>query len=108
MRDEQLIPLEEAIRRFTSRPAARVGLADRGILTPGMKADITIFNPATIRDVSTFVDPTHYSQGVEHVLVNGTAVVSAGKITRERPGEPHSGTWLSEVDALSAATENRV
>jgi N-acyl-D-amino-acid deacylase len=91
VRDEKLITLEEAIRRFTSRPAARVGLADRGILRPGMKADVTIFNPATIRDVSTFVDPTHYSQGVEHVLVNGKAVVSAGKITSERPGEPLRG-----------------
>ena len=57
VRDEKLITLEEAIRRFTSRPAARVGIADRGILRTGMKADITIFNPATVRDVSTFVDP---------------------------------------------------
>ncbi len=73
VRDEQLIPMEEAIRRFTSRPATRVGLADRGILRAGMKADVTIFNPATVRDVSTFVDPTHYSQGIEHVLVNGKA-----------------------------------
>ncbi|HUQ88399.1 MAG TPA: D-aminoacylase [Vicinamibacterales bacterium] len=87
VRDEKLMTLEEAIRRFTSRPAARVGIADRGILRTGMKADITIFNPATVRDVSTFVDPTHYSEGVEHVLVNGRAVVSAGKITAERPGQ---------------------
>ena len=56
-----------------------------------MKADVTIFNPATIRDVSTFVDPTHYSQGIEHVLVNGKAVVAAGKITSERPGEALRG-----------------
>ena len=91
VRDEKLITLEDAVRRFTSRPALRVGLTDRGLLRPGMKADITIFNPATIRDVSTFVDPTHYSQGVEHVLVNGKAVVSAGKITAERPGEPLRG-----------------
>ena len=91
VRDERLIPMEEAIRRFTSRPAARVGLADRGILRPGMKADVTIFNPATVRDVSTFVDPTHYSQGIEHVLVNGKAVVAAGQITSERPGEALRG-----------------
>jgi len=91
VRDEQLISLEEAIRRFTSRPATRVGLADRGILRAGMKADVTIFNPATVRDLSTFVDPTHYSQGVEHVLVNGRAVVSGGKITSERPGEAVRG-----------------
>jgi len=91
VRDEKLITIEEAVRRFTSRPATRVGLADRGILRAGMKADITIFNPATVRDVSTFVDPTHYSQGIEHVLVNGKAVVSGGKITSERPGEPVRG-----------------
>jgi len=91
VRDEKLITLEEAIRRFTSRPAARVGIADRGILRTGMKADITIFNPETVRDVSTFVDPTHYSQGIEHVLVNGRAVVSGGKITAERPGQPIRG-----------------
>jgi N-acyl-D-amino-acid deacylase len=91
VRDEKLITLEDAVRRFTSRPALRVGIADRGLLRPGMKADVTIFNPATIRDVSTFVDPTHYSQGVEHVLVNGKAVVANGKITAERPGEPIRG-----------------
>lgn len=91
VRDEKLIPLEEAIRRFTSRPAARVGIADRGILRPGFKADVTIFDAARIRDVSTFVDPTHYSEGVQHVLVNGKAVVSGGTITAERPGQPVRG-----------------
>ena len=91
VREEKLIPLEEAIRRFTSRPAARVGIADRGLLRPGFKADITVFNADTIIDRSTFEDPTHYSQGVEHVFVNGRAVVSAGKITDARPGEPVRG-----------------
>lgn len=87
VRDEKLITLEDAVRRFTSRPAIRVGITDRGLLRPGMKADITIFNPATIADVSTYVDPTHYSTGVEHVFVNGKAVVSGGRITSERPGQ---------------------
>lgn len=87
VRDEKLIPLEEAIRRFTSRPAARVGLADRGVLRPGLKADITVFDPARIRDRSTFTDPTHYSEGVRYVFVNGRAVVADGKITGARPGE---------------------
>ena len=91
VRDEKLITLEDAVRRFTSRAAARVGIADRGLLRPGMKADITIFDPATIRDVSTFVDPTHYSVGIPHVLVNGRAVVANGKITAERPGQPIRG-----------------
>ncbi|MEO8678653.1 MAG: D-aminoacylase [Vicinamibacterales bacterium] len=91
VRDEKLITLEAAIRRFTSRPAIRVGLTDRGILRPGMKADVTVFDPATIHDVSTFADPAHYSVGVQHVLVNGKAVVSGGKITDARPGEALRG-----------------
>ena len=91
VRDEKLMSLEDAIRRFTSRPAARLGIADRGVLRPGFKADVTIFNPDTIRDRSTFEDPTHYSEGVVHVLVNGKAVVAGGKITNERPGEPVRG-----------------
>ena len=91
VREEKLLSMEEAIRRFTSRPAARVGIADRGVLRPGFKADITVFNPDTVRDVSTFEDPTHYSRGIEHVFVNGKAVVSGGKITAERPGQAVRG-----------------
>jgi dihydroorotase/N-acyl-D-amino-acid deacylase len=86
VREEKLLTLEEAVRKFTSRPALRVGLLDRGILRPGMKADVTVFDPATIRDVATFADPNHYSVGVRYVFVNGRAVVSDGKITDERPG----------------------
>ncbi|MGH9337164.1 MAG: N-acyl-D-amino-acid deacylase family protein, partial [Vicinamibacteria bacterium] len=86
VREEKLLALEEAIRKMTSRSAARVGLSDRGILRPGMAADIAIFDPETIRDVATFEDPNHYSVGVLHVLVNGRAVVRDGKITEERPG----------------------
>jgi dihydroorotase/N-acyl-D-amino-acid deacylase len=88
VREEKLLTLEEAVRKMTSRPAARVGLKDRGILRPGMAADITVFNPATIRDVATFEDPNHYAVGVQHVFVNGVAVVADGKITDARPGRP--------------------
>ena len=91
VREEKLLTLEEAIRKMTSRPAARVGLQDRGILRPGMAADITVFDPITIRDLSTFEDPNHYSVGMQHVLVNGRAVVSKGVITSERPGRPLRG-----------------
>jgi N-acyl-D-amino-acid deacylase len=98
VREEKLIGLEEAIRRFTSRPAARVGIADRGLLRPGFKADITVFNAETIIDRSTFEDPTHYSQGVEHVFVNGQAVVSGGKMTDARPGEPVRGPGYKKGD----------
>ena len=92
VRDEKLMTLEEAVRRFTSRPAARVGIADRGVPAPrvqGRHHDLQSRRPFAI--VSTFEDPTHYSEGVEHVLVNGKAVVADGKITNERPGEPVRG-----------------
>jgi N-acyl-D-amino-acid deacylase len=88
VRDEHLLSMEEAIRKMTSRSAARVHLFDRGILRPGMMADITIFDPATIRDVSTFEDPKHSATGVLHVFVNGRRVVADGRITTERPGRP--------------------
>ena len=91
VRDEKLLTLEEAIRRFTSRPAARVGLVDRGVLRPGMAADVTVFDPATIRDLATFEDPNHYSAGIRHVIVNGRVVVADGAITTERPGRALRG-----------------
>lgn len=94
VRDEKVLRLEEAIRKMTSQPATRVHLQDRGILRPGMAADITVFDPAKIRDVSTFEDPMHYSVGVRHVLVNGRAVVADGKITSERPGRSLKGPGL--------------
>jgi N-acyl-D-aspartate/D-glutamate deacylase len=85
------MPLEEAIRKMTSKAAARVHLADRGLLRPGMAADITVFDAATIRDVSTFDDPNRYSVGIRHVFVNGRRVVADGSITEERPGKPLRG-----------------
>ena len=91
VRDQHVLTLEEAIRKMTSKAAARVHLADRGVLRPGLMADITIFDPATIRDVATFDDPNHYSVGVKQVFVNGRRVVADGKITSERPGRPLHG-----------------
>jgi N-acyl-D-amino-acid deacylase len=90
-RDEKLLTLEEAVRKMTSQPARRVGLYDRGLLRPGMKADITVFDPMAIKDTATFLDPNHYAQGVKYVLVNGQAVVAEGKITDARPGRPLRG-----------------
>jgi dihydroorotase/N-acyl-D-amino-acid deacylase len=91
VREEHLLTLEDAIRKMTSRPATRVGLNDRGILRPGMIADITIFDPATIHDVATFEDPNHYSVGIGWVLVNGKVAVREGKITDERSGRALRG-----------------
>jgi N-acyl-D-aspartate/D-glutamate deacylase len=76
---------------MTSQAAIRVGIADRGLIRPGMFADLVLFDPATVQDRATFEDPNHYSAGVPHVFVNGRAVVSNGVITSERPGRPLYG-----------------
>jgi dihydroorotase/N-acyl-D-amino-acid deacylase len=86
VRERQILSLEEAVRKMTSFPAARLGLTGRGLLRPGMAADVTVFDPATITDRSTFTDPHHYSEGVRFVLVNGVLVVNQGAHTGSRPG----------------------
>lgn len=86
VRDLKLVTLEEAVRRMTSQAAMRVQIADRGILRPGMKADIVVFDPATIRDVSTYDDPHHFSEGVSSVIVNGVPVLRDGVMTGALPG----------------------
>ena len=91
VREEKLLRLEEAVRKMTSLPASRVGIRDRGILRPGMMADVVAFDPATVRDVATFENPGHYSVGMKFVFVNGRAVVAGGKITAERPGRALRG-----------------
>jgi N-acyl-D-amino-acid deacylase len=91
VRDEKLLTLEDAVRKMTSQAAIRVGIADRGLIRPGMFADLVLFDPATVQDKATFEDPNHYSVGIRHVFVNGRAVVSDGKITAERPGRPLYG-----------------
>jgi N-acyl-D-amino-acid deacylase len=87
-RDLKLFPLEEAVRKMTSLPARRVGLFDRGLLRPGLAADVTVFDPARIRDAATFEEPNVYSEGVEYVVVNGRVVLDDGRMTDERPGRP--------------------
>jgi dihydroorotase/N-acyl-D-amino-acid deacylase len=91
VRDEKLLPLEEAVRKMTSLPASRVGLADRGLLKAGMAADLVAFDPATVRDRATFAEPSQYSEGVPYVAVNGQLVVDEGRITDARPGRPLKG-----------------
>jgi N-acyl-D-amino-acid deacylase len=91
VRTEHTMPLEEAIRKMTSQAASRVKIADRGILRPGMMADIVVFDSAAIREVATYKEPLHYSVGVRYVFVNGRPVVLDGKITEERPGKALRG-----------------
>lgn len=86
VRNEKLFSLEEAVRKITSQAASRAKLWDRGILRPGMKADIVVFDRARIIDRSTYEDPHHYAEGISHVIVNGTFVLRDGNITRKLPG----------------------
>ncbi len=76
---------------MTSKAASRVHLTDRGVLRPGMAADVTVFDAAVIRDVATFEDPKHYAVGVRHVIVNGKRAVVDGRITDARAGRPLRG-----------------
>jgi dihydroorotase/N-acyl-D-amino-acid deacylase len=85
-REEGVLSLEEAVRKMSSLPATRMGLADRGIIRPGMKADLVAFDPDTIRDQATFEQPHAYAVGVSHVVVNGAVVVDEGRLTGVRPG----------------------
>jgi N-acyl-D-amino-acid deacylase len=91
VRKEHDLALEDAVRKMTSLAASRVGIIDRGILRPGMMADVTVFDPSIVQDVATYNDPLHYSVGVRYVFVNGKPVVSEGKITDERPGRALRG-----------------
>jgi N-acyl-D-aspartate/D-glutamate deacylase len=71
---------------MTSFPAQRMGLADRGVLRPGLKADVVVFNPATIIDKATFEKPHQYAAGVVAVVVNGRLTLNDGQMTGERAG----------------------
>jgi N-acyl-D-aspartate/D-glutamate deacylase len=86
VREDKVLTLEEAIRKMTSANAAKIGIFDRGILRPGMMADITIFDAAHIIDNATFEKPHQYATGVEYVVVNGTVVLDSGRHTGARPG----------------------
>jgi len=86
VREKKVLRLEEAVRKMTSAPAQRIGLVGRGLLRAGMKADIAVFDPATVRDRSTYEKPHQYSEGFSAVLVNGEIVYEEGRMTGARPG----------------------
>jgi N-acyl-D-amino-acid deacylase len=86
VRDEKLIPLEEAVRRLTTLPAANLKLERRGSLVPGHFADVVVFDPATIADHATFERPHQYATGMVHVFVNGVQVLKDGEHTGAKPG----------------------
>jgi N-acyl-D-amino-acid deacylase len=87
VRDEKLVPLEDAIRKITSLPAGKLRLTNRGLLSEGYYADMVIFDPATVNDKATYLDPHQYSEGITYVVVNGQIVVDNGTLTHQRPGK---------------------
>ncbi|MFN5201309.1 MAG: amidohydrolase family protein, partial [Gemmatimonas sp.] len=86
VRAQRVLTLEEAVRKMTAMPAARLGLTDRGCLRVGCAADVVVFDPATVRDRATFLAPHQYPEGIPWVFVNGVAVVADGVPTGARPG----------------------
>jgi len=87
VREEKVLSLEDAIRKFTALAAQRMRLTDRGVLKAGMWADVVIFDPATVRDRATFDNPNQLSEGMEYVLVNGVPVIDQGRMTGALPGK---------------------
>jgi N-acyl-D-amino-acid deacylase len=100
VRDLHLLPLEQAIRKMTSLPAQREGLKSRGLLKEGYFADVTIFDPATIRDTATYTQPASLSQGVKYVFVNGQLEFADGKLTGVTAGKPLYGSGMSTTKDL--------
>ena len=91
VRELKVLPLEEAIRRMTSLAADQIGQPERGRIAEGMYADLTAFDPQTIRDRATYTDPHQYSVGIHHLVVNGVPVIKNGAYTGERPGRALKG-----------------
>jgi dihydroorotase/N-acyl-D-amino-acid deacylase len=87
VRDERVIPLEDAVRKLSSAVARRLSIPDRGLLQEGMWADVVVFDPTTIADRATFEKPHQLSVGVKHVFVNGVPVLRDGKHTGATPGK---------------------
>ena len=86
VREQRLSSLEEAVRKMTSAPAARLGLRDRGVLADGLAADLVLFDPATVATPATYDEPRQFPIGIPYVIVNGTVVVDDGEHTGATPG----------------------
>jgi len=84
---EGVISLQEALRKMTSAPAQKMDFKDRGVLREGCKADVTVFDPVTIKDDATFTDPHRFASGIHHVVVNGVPVIEEGRYTGALPGK---------------------
>jgi len=86
VREEKVLSLEEAVRKMSGLPARRLGLEDRGLLRPGGRADLVVFDPAAVQDRATYENPFQYPAGISHVICNGFPVLAEGRATGARPG----------------------
>ena len=107
VRERKVLTLEDAVRRMTSLPATRFRIFDRGLLRPGMKADVVIFDAATVIDQATYERPHQYSEGFRYVLVNGRMVVKDGAMTGERPGRVLYGPACNREETWSSKKVKR-
>jgi N-acyl-D-amino-acid deacylase len=87
VREKHVLTLPDAIRKMTSFPTQIIGLTDRGLLRPGMAADITVFDPNTVADRATYQDPAQYPVGIPYVITNGIVVIDQGQHTGAKPGK---------------------
>ena len=85
-REQRVLSLAQAVHKMTGLPARRLGLADRGVIAVGAKADLVVFDPVSVADRATYEDPHRYPIGIEHVLVNGRFVVRDGEHSGNLPG----------------------
>ena len=86
VRDRKVLTIEDAVRKMSGYPAERLKLLDRGLLRPGMKADVVVFDATTVQDKADFANPHQYAEGFRYVIVNGTPIIDDGKLTQQRPG----------------------
>ncbi len=96
VRERCVLKLEEAIHKMTQLPAQRLGWKERGVVAPGCVADLVVFDPQTIAEKATFLEPHQHSVGVDHVLIGGQFVLQAGKMTGTLPGRPLPGREVKE------------
>ncbi|HYO83399.1 MAG TPA: amidohydrolase family protein [Bryobacteraceae bacterium] len=107
VREDKVLTLEEAIRKMTSANATKLGIQDRGILRPGMWADVTVFDPARVIDNATYEKPHQYAAGINYVLVNGQLVLAQGEHTNARPGQVLRHSGPAAADDRAAAVDER-
>jgi len=97
VRDENVLTLQEAVRKLAALPAQTLRIDKRGELKPGFFADIVVFDPAKVQDHATFIDPHQYSTGMVHVFVNGEQVLEDGEHTGATPGRFVRGPGWTEA-----------